>query len=323
MNCEDARKYLNEYIDGFLSDAQCKQIAAHLALCDTCRKEAEALLKLRGEIRALKLENTDDFVFDLARAKSAALPVRHKWLPAVSAVAACFVLFIGVYAAVQNGYHTPAVQQEFSADNADAASEVAFAGETEQVNKTVEQSRHTKTMTVSEDDAYRTVPEGVTPFSSVILDVEATEESQNAKVEFFGEVDSKEHAINAPVLEDASAPVAPERAEDVRTEQKSSGASAGGASLSGAAGGSVSGATSVVPAPAYTKRTVTLFVDAGAQNAFANSLSGMLCAGFDGETVIAEGDLRLLLAIEGVTVVSDETVAADVNRYSGKIVIFY
>lgn len=315
MNCEQVKEYLNEYVDGFLPDEIKEQVEAHLTQCAACKKAAEALLKLHGEIRALKLEHTDDFVFDIERAKApVVLPMRRKgWLRAISATAACFVLLIGVYTAVQNGYQTPAVQ-ELSAGNADEASDIALASGTAEENKTKTRGLHTKTVPVSEDYTYRFVPEDVTPYSSVILDVEATEESQNAKGENFGEadMDTQEYAANAPMEDELPAPIVPDSTKEASTAQASSGASAGG-------GGSFSGASAV----RSMKRTVTLAVSDEAKESFAKLLSGLLLSGFDGEAVINEADLQQLLYADGVTLVSDETAAADTDAYNARIVIRY
>ncbi len=314
MDCKQVKAYLSAYIDGFLPAEEKQQVAAHLDACAACRQAAEALLKLRGEIRALKLENTDDFVFDFARAKAPeTLPVyRRKWLRTVSACAACFVLLIGVYAAVQNGYQTPA-EQKLSAGNAaqDKAAVDVLAIEGEQNAKT--QSRQTKNVPMEETFTYRALPESAVMYSSAETQRVVTEKS-NAPVDLYADAEAD---MSTSVTEDALA--VPDAVQSVQGGEEADNGSTD-VSFGGAASG---GVESGAAAPMYPKRTVTLAVSDAAQETFISALTGILLSGFDNEAVIDEANLHLLLALDGVTVVSDASATQETDRYAGKVVILY
>jgi putative zinc finger protein len=53
MNCEHIRDLLTEYLDGELPEQQRGEVAEHLAACDTCRAEFEALSKTARLVGAL------------------------------------------------------------------------------------------------------------------------------------------------------------------------------------------------------------------------------------------------------------------------------
>ena len=109
MDCAKAKQYLSEYVDGCLSEELSAQLQVHLASCAQCRAQLKSYEKLRAELCAFKLENTDDFVWKgIANAQPTVLPLYKKaWVRSLSAVATCFVLVIGLLAVTQNGAFKP------------------------------------------------------------------------------------------------------------------------------------------------------------------------------------------------------------------------
>ncbi len=340
MDCEQVKEYLSEYVDGFATPEQKKQIEAHLAQCAACQKEADALWKLRGEIRALKMENTDDFVFDSARARAAApLPLyRQKWLRSASAAAACFVLLIGVYTAVQNGYRAPVNQQIANELQADETQKTAPCKDAVQEREVVVKSR-TAEVPVSDSYLYKTLPEGATIYSKGAGVVE--EDSVQAQTEqpiFYdatinGSMDAEaeealpqlsaaDEAVDGNLKDSFAAdfkgaPV--EKAESVQTDNSAVAAGGGGGGAS--SGGSASYGGSA--AAHYTKRTVTFAVSAEAKDEFAAALTEVQATVLEGETLIDAAALQRLLAVEGVHITADAVTQVMQAHYSGKIVILY
>lgn len=194
MDCTQVQNYLDEYVDGFLTAEVQAQVEAHLLTCTECKRTAEALANMRKELHALRLEDTSDFEFDFARAKAPAIMPKRGWLRAVCATAACFVLLIGVYGAVQNGYNAPVVQ-ELSADTDKESAEIALA------NEKMEESVQAETGPVQRDfvpyvENDFVVPEGATIFSSR----EVVEKSQAVRAI---EADAQPAAANMPIADDA------------------------------------------------------------------------------------------------------------------------
>ena len=64
MDCKDAKKLIQEYIDG---DAEYAQISAHLESCTECRAYYESLMQQKKLLASLAPKNAP--VFDLTAAK--------------------------------------------------------------------------------------------------------------------------------------------------------------------------------------------------------------------------------------------------------------
>lgn len=331
MDCRQVCQLLSEYTDGFLPKETVEQVEAHLKNCDACRNEAEAFLALRKEIRALRIENTDDFVFDIERVKKpVSVPfMRRGWVRSLSAVAACLVLFIGIYAAVDHGYHTPG-EDDLTLYVADAVQDTsapkpAFGQVEDAKEENNEKQREItpKTAAAQKKQAPEIVKDEAT--TNVVINentaaarVIVTEEKP------IGTQSVKEvHEEAAMALSKASAEDLKDTdTEQVETNAEPERASGGGSSATArpASGGSASG---IIPAPTYTKRTVTLSVSPEAQEMFSYILSAMPITGANGETLIGESDLSLLLRVDGVQIVSDQTVECDSENYLNKVVLIY
>jgi len=54
MMCDETVELLDEYIDGELSPDLRSRLAAHIAGCDSCRQELEALTRLRESLRNMR-----------------------------------------------------------------------------------------------------------------------------------------------------------------------------------------------------------------------------------------------------------------------------
>lgn len=303
MDCAEVRAYITEYIDGVLSEEKRAQVEAHFACCAECKKEAEAQLLLRSELKALRLEDTSDFVFDMESAKKpAVLPLyKQRWVRAMSVAAACFVLFVGVLAVTQNGYQTPQDSEVKMLENEMA--DEAEAKTAEVTNDAVEFSgkARARTATVPYADTDLTVPDSYSYYSSVeprvVQDYEAENEKESSAIAPVAET---EQSVAAP-----SAPVA----------DKSDDASSAQAPASGGGSGN--------PMQIYYKRIVRLSVSAEAQERFLQVMSGIHDDSFSDVMVVSEGDLPQLLAIDGVFLVSESTVETQASYYRGKVIVHY
>lgn len=56
MSCEQARILFDEKLDGILDESEDKRLSAHLAACEICRREYEALEKTHQHLAALAVE---------------------------------------------------------------------------------------------------------------------------------------------------------------------------------------------------------------------------------------------------------------------------
>ncbi len=328
MECREARAYLTEYIDGFLLEKERAQLEAHLQACAACKKEVEALRALRGELRALKIEDTSDFVFDIEKAKTpAVLPLyRQRWVRALSVTAACFVLFIGVLAVTQNGYQTPQNSEvqilgSEAADEEDAMTARETNGESEMTN-----GPRARTAEVPYAETELAVPDTYTYYSSqtpeAVQEYAGKENQKSASVTAEDASTAEPGAgAGAQVESEATVPTAPmmDKTDDAFAPSSQAPAS-GGASANPASGGSASG---IIPAPTYTKRTVTLSVSPEAQERFSYILSGMPVTRANGEILIGASDLNWLLRVDGVQIVSDQTVECNSETYLNKVVLIY
>ena len=60
MNCEDARRRLDDYADGSLPELERHEIDGHLSSCEGCREEAESIRGLLADLKALPREIAPD-----------------------------------------------------------------------------------------------------------------------------------------------------------------------------------------------------------------------------------------------------------------------
>ena len=56
MSCEKARALFDEELDGVIEECESKHLLAHLAVCETCCREYEALEKTHQHLAALTVE---------------------------------------------------------------------------------------------------------------------------------------------------------------------------------------------------------------------------------------------------------------------------
>ncbi len=137
MDCSEVKQYLSEYVDGCLPNELAAQLEAHLKDCAHCRAELAAYQSLRMQIRALKLENTDDFVWKGIEEKPSVLPLYKKtWMRCLGAAAACFVLVIGVLAGTQNGALKPTVEENVAKEEMASVPRMARTAEVPYADQT-------------------------------------------------------------------------------------------------------------------------------------------------------------------------------------------
>lgn len=114
LSCNDVKGLLSAYYDGELGVAASKQIEEHINECASCRAELEQLKRISAEMKSLEFPLADDsFKAALAGALEKQ-PQKSKhtsklWhsMKPYAAVAACFVVAVGIYAANMRGYVTP------------------------------------------------------------------------------------------------------------------------------------------------------------------------------------------------------------------------
>ena len=106
MGCDEVMRLLDAYIDGELSDAQMRMLEEHAKACEACREELEAAKLLKET-----LEHMDDGITVPLQAQAAwrsavraeaAKKKKKIWMRYASAVAAVFVLALGINFAFGN-----------------------------------------------------------------------------------------------------------------------------------------------------------------------------------------------------------------------------
>ncbi len=287
MDCKTAKEYLSLYTDGRLSDALTAQLEAHLLTCDACRKEMETLQLLRVQIRALRITEADDFVLDLQRAhkKESVVFIHRGWVRSLCAAAACVVLFVGAYTAVDRGYQMPqdVEVQMLQAQDDVIGSDAKAAPETGKA-----QSAETQRNITNDTEKTR-------QFERV------ASENQSDSVSRWTVADLTAGARTATV--------------DTSTEPAPA-AMANGQAVPATYGGGSS-------ASAMDKRVLQISLAPEAMEAVSAYIAGARLSGFGGEVVLSDAVVASLLSMEGVVVLSDVTEACDTDIYSGKTVIIY
>ncbi len=173
MNCEQLRRLLDAYMDGELSDAQLREMEAHAAACEDCRREFEAAKLVRDALGSLPEEVDvpleaqaswrravreeagrdawpDERTAAYVRAKRNS---SHRWMRAVYAVAAALVLVLGATAMLGRMPARKAVEPLMVAASEDAASEsgAAAASPTQAV---VARDGDVEASTLLQDESY-------------------------------------------------------------------------------------------------------------------------------------------------------------------------
>ena len=111
LSCEEVKKLLSAYYDGELGVAAQQQVAEHLAACESCREELEQFKAVSGAFHTLDFPVADKaFTMRLhERFEEEGKKNKPHWFGAMmkdmrtyATVAACLVLTVGIYAAVNN-----------------------------------------------------------------------------------------------------------------------------------------------------------------------------------------------------------------------------
>ena len=112
LSCEQAKNLLSAYYDGELGVAAANEVAEHLESCEQCRKDYEDMSLLSSAFLRLKPPEIDEKFRASLSEKLADISKNKKpkgfgvWAMKMRpyiAAAACFVLVVGVYAAVHKG----------------------------------------------------------------------------------------------------------------------------------------------------------------------------------------------------------------------------
>ena len=107
MDCAEAKQYLSAYLDGCLPKELSSQLKVHLDGCAQCRAILASYTQMREQVRSVKLQDTDDFVWKGVN-NAEPIPLYKKtWVHSLTALAACVVLVIGVLAVKHNGAFGP------------------------------------------------------------------------------------------------------------------------------------------------------------------------------------------------------------------------
>jgi anti-sigma factor RsiW len=97
MNCDEARRCLDDLSDGPLDEIRAQALTAHLALCGACAKEAEAADELRRSVAELPaaVEPSRDLWPEIAARIESRKVVRGRFLRhALTAAAAAAVIIV-------------------------------------------------------------------------------------------------------------------------------------------------------------------------------------------------------------------------------------
>lgn len=103
MNCNEVAPLLDDYIDGILPVAQVRAVEQHLAGCEKCRREVEAIRSVLADARAMPraIQPAQDLWKGiegrLATTEVVALPTAHsrRYRPLLLLAAALFLLVAG------------------------------------------------------------------------------------------------------------------------------------------------------------------------------------------------------------------------------------
>lgn len=111
LSCNEVKELLSAYYDGELGVAAQQQVAEHLAACESCREELEQLKAVSSVFHTLDFPLADK-AFSAClheRLEEEAKKNKPHWFGAMlkdmrtyATVAACLVLTVGIYAAVNN-----------------------------------------------------------------------------------------------------------------------------------------------------------------------------------------------------------------------------
>jgi len=97
MNCNNARQFIMEHLDGELPPAATRELQQHLAQCEACRIEMQRQQRLIGRVKSLPHEPAPEgFAEALARAAAAesSSASRNRWLRRYGAMAASIAVFL-------------------------------------------------------------------------------------------------------------------------------------------------------------------------------------------------------------------------------------
>jgi|GEM_PF-6850060 len=97
MNCNNARQFIMEHLDGELPPAATRELQQHLAQCEACRIEMDRQQHLIGRVKSLPHEPAPEgFAEALARAAEAESrsTSRNRWLRRYGAMAASIAVFL-------------------------------------------------------------------------------------------------------------------------------------------------------------------------------------------------------------------------------------
>ena len=285
MECEQVKEYLSSYMDGCLSDKLKEQVEAHLEDCSACKAELEAYVQLSTQLCAARITNTDDFKLDMKKVKA---PVQispfKKWIPHVSAVAACLVLIVGVAVGVNFGTKPTNPDQTALGSLLDAQPQIASDTSGEAQNFGI---YNAKTAPKQEDFATD---------KTRILNDDSFQDSYNAASE-NGVVTYKSSVV--PEHTTGEEAVTPE----VDTDKAS-------------AGGSFAEQT-------YEKHIIQLMIIAQARDAAEAYIQSVRLTTFASETVLTDAALADLLSMDGVYVQTDTVEETTMDIYAGNTVIIY
>ncbi len=62
MNCDELNKYIDDYIDGTLSEELSKSFEEHLSVCDKCKEEVEVEKRLVSSLKKLRVEHSPESI---------------------------------------------------------------------------------------------------------------------------------------------------------------------------------------------------------------------------------------------------------------------
>lgn len=134
MSCDKYLELLSARLDGALTQDEERELEEHLSVCPDCRAAGAQLAALRGAFHELEdipaPEGFAQGVMERARAEKKVVPLfRRPRFRALAGLAACAVLAVGLYGAVQQQKQADGEVMMLRSFNKDAVTEFADASD--------------------------------------------------------------------------------------------------------------------------------------------------------------------------------------------------
>mgnify|MGYP004657007753 CR=1 FL=1 len=223
LSCSEVENLLSAYYDGELGVAASQQVEKHLASCKSCMAKLEKMHVITSAVRGIDFPQADDgfqamLGERLERAAAKMKPSKTarilKFIRPYAAAAACLVLAVGIYTAVDRGYFSQTEQPETQI--AVWQPNVGAASENPEIKSNIAPTAEPKTVqTDRAEPKTRSVPTQKPPAAAAEPKTDVSENTQDTdKTTSFADTEN-----DSVMMENVSQP-SPEPAEERGTKQQ-------------------------------------------------------------------------------------------------------